>query len=123
MLRSLLVFALVVGTITFADAFTPSLLPQRLLGRARSGWGRCKGRKSAILAAEKRVDGKEPIYLDYSGTTPVDEAVIDAMLPYFREGWGNPSSSHAFGRAAKEGLAEARRQVAASIGSHPFQYN
>ena len=51
-----------------------------------------------------------------SGTTPVDTTVIDAMLPYFRDSWGNPSSSHYYGRAAKEGLALARKQIADLIG-------
>ena len=51
-----------------------------------------------------------------SGTTPVDTTVIDAMLPYLRDSWGNPSSSHYYGRAAKEGLALARKQIADLIG-------
>jgi len=69
-----------------------------------------------VMAAD---DSKKPIYLDYSGTTPVDGSVIDAMLPYLREAWGNPSSSHYFGQAAAEGLEKARGQVADSIGCSP----
>ena len=41
-----------------------------------------------------------PIYLDYNATTPLDPAVIDAMLPYLREHWGNPSSTHSLGKTA-----------------------
>ena len=51
----------------------------------------------------------------------MDPVVVDAMLPYFRDAWGNPSSSHYFGRAAKEGLERARAQVAASIGCAPHE--
>ncbi|MBM3287025.1 MAG: cysteine desulfurase [Candidatus Eisenbacteria bacterium] len=59
------------------------------------------------------------IYLDHNATTPVDPAVLEAMLPYLREGFGNPSSGHAFGRRAREGVEEARAQVAAAIGATP----
>ena len=47
------------------------------------------------------------IYLDHAATTPVRREVVDAMLPYLLEHWGNPSSGHAFGRAARQGLDEA----------------
>ena len=60
-----------------------------------------------------------PIYLDYNATTPVDPAVVEAMLPYLREHWGNPSSSHAYGRAAHDAVERARGQVAALLGAHP----
>ena len=59
----------------------------------------------------------QTIYLDHNATTPVDPAVIDAMLPYLREHFGNPSSSHASGRAARAGVDEARQQVAALLGA------
>jgi cysteine desulfurase len=52
------------------------------------------------------------IYLDHSATTPVDQRVIDAMLPYFSEEFGNPSSIHSHGRKAKVALEEAREKVA-----------
>jgi cysteine desulfurase len=60
-----------------------------------------------------------PIYLDYNATTPVDPAVLDAMLPFLREHFGNPSSTHAFGKAAREAVEVARGQVAALIGADP----
>jgi cysteine desulfurase len=52
------------------------------------------------------------IYLDHNASTPVHPEVVDAMLPYFSERFGNPSSVHGFGRAAREGLETAREQVA-----------
>lgn len=52
------------------------------------------------------------IYLDYAATTPVDERVLAAMLPYFRETFGNPSSVHFFGQQAESALENARREVA-----------
>lgn len=63
-----------------------------------------------------------PIYLDYHATTPVDSRVLDAMLPYFRERFGNPSSrSHAFGRAAEDAVEDARRRIADVIGAKPSE--
>ena len=59
----------------------------------------------------------KPIYLDYNATTPVDPEVFEAMLPYFQENFGNPSSSHAYGKPAKEAVTCAREQVAKLIGS------
>ncbi|HEV3436491.1 MAG TPA: aminotransferase class V-fold PLP-dependent enzyme, partial [Gemmata sp.] len=60
-----------------------------------------------------------PIYLDYNATTPIDPAVVESMLPYLREHFGNPSSAHAFGKAAHEAVEKARGQVAALIGAQP----
>ena len=60
-----------------------------------------------------------PIYLDYNATTPVDPAVADAVSHALRELWGNPSSSHAYGKSAHEAVEKARSQVAALIGVHP----
>lgn len=58
-----------------------------------------------------------PIYLDYSATTPVDPRVVDAMLPFLREDFGNPASrSHAFGWAAEKAVEDAREHVAALVG-------
>ena len=58
-----------------------------------------------------------PIYLDHAATTPVRREVVDAMLPYLLEHWGNPSSGHAFGRAARRGLDEAHERIAARLGA------
>ncbi len=61
----------------------------------------------------------QPIYLDYNATTPVDPAVLDAMLPYLREHHGNPSSTHAYGKTAHDAVAAARQQVADLLGARP----
>lgn len=61
----------------------------------------------------------DPIYLDYNATTPVAPEVLAAMLPWLREQFGNPSSTHAFGRRAAQAVATARRQVADLIGAQP----
>lgn len=52
------------------------------------------------------------VYLDHNASTPVHPEVVEAMLPYFSERFGNPSSVHGFGREAREGLETAREQVA-----------
>ena len=63
---------------------------------------------------------KTPIYLDNSATTPLDPAVVDAMLPYLREQFGNPASStHAFGHAASKAVEAARADVARLVGAEP----
>ena len=56
------------------------------------------------------------IYLDYNATTPIDPAVAEAMLPYVHGLFGNPSSGHSFGLAAREGVDLARQQVSAMLG-------
>ena len=61
-----------------------------------------------------------PIYMDHHATTPVDARVLEAMLPYFTERFGNAASRvHAQGRIAREGVERARAQVAALIGAKP----
>ena len=57
------------------------------------------------------------VYLDYSATTPVKEEVLQAMIPYFTEKFGNPSSLYSMGLASKEAVDQARNQVAALIGA------
>ena len=57
-----------------------------------------------------------PIYLDHNATTPILPEVVDAMLPYLREHFGNPSSGHVYGRRAHDAVARARGQVAALLG-------
>ena len=58
------------------------------------------------------------LYLDYNATTPVDPRVADAMQPFLRDYFGNPSSSHALGRASRKAIDKARGQVAAMLGAH-----
>jgi len=61
-----------------------------------------------------------PIYLDYSATTPVDPRVVDRMVPWLGQNFGNPASrSHAYGWAAEEAVEEAREHVAALVGCDP----
>lgn len=60
-------------------------------------------------------------YLDYAATTPVLDEVIEAMLPYLREHFGNPSSVYAAGREAKKGIEEAREKVAEAVGAFPSE--
>ena len=59
---------------------------------------------------------KNPIYLDYNASTPVDPRVLQEMLPYLKEKFGNPSSSHPYGVALKAGIEQARERVAALLG-------
>lgn len=60
---------------------------------------------------------QRPIYLDYNATTPVAPEVLAAMLPYLQDCFGNPSSSHAYGREARHAVMQARQAVAALIGA------
>jgi len=62
-----------------------------------------------------------PLYLDYNATTPIDPLVVEAMLPYWQQQFGNPSSGHRFGQQAREALNRAREQVAALINAHHSQ--
>ena len=57
-----------------------------------------------------------PIYLDYNATTPIDPVVVEAMLPYLSEHFGNPSSSHSYGHVAHKAVDAARAQVAQLLG-------
>lgn len=61
------------------------------------------------------------IYLDHSATTPVDPRVVEAMLPYFSEIYGNASSSHVFGRQAESAIEDAREAVARGLGCKPSE--
>jgi cysteine desulfurase len=58
----------------------------------------------------------KPIYLDYNATTPLDEKVITAMTPYYRDHFGNPASNHVFGRIARDAVEQARNHVTSLIG-------
>jgi cysteine desulfurase len=65
---------------------------------------------------------RPPIYLDYAATTPVRPEVLEAMMPYLTDrSFGNPSSAHRFGRAARAGIEQARRQIGEALGAEPTQ--
>src|SRR6266702_2974561 len=65
---------------------------------------------------------KRLVYLDNAATTPVREEVLEAMLPYLgKDAFGNPSSPHRFGRAARAGVDTAKRSVAEALGAEPSQ--
>ncbi|MEL6182453.1 MAG: cysteine desulfurase family protein [Myxococcota bacterium] len=63
----------------------------------------------------------DPIYLDHNATTPLLPEVVEAMLPYLRDHFGNPSSSHVFGARAHAAIEHARTQVAALLGCNPSE--
>lgn len=65
------------------------------------------------------MDPGAKIYLDYAATTPVDELVLAAMLPYFNQKFGNPSSVHYFGQQAEAALERSRERVAARFSARP----
>jgi cysteine desulfurase len=62
-----------------------------------------------------------PIYMDYAATTPTDQRVVEAMLPYFGEIYGNPSSLHGFGQEARAAMEGARAKIAAFLGAKPAE--
>jgi cysteine desulfurase len=62
---------------------------------------------------------EKPIYLDYNATTPVDQEVVEEMLPFLSGSFGNPSSSYSIGRSNKEAILRARKQVADLINASP----
>ena len=61
------------------------------------------------------------VYFDHNASTPVDERVLEAMLPYLRGECGNASSRHEFGTVARKAVDRAREQVAAFVGVQPVQ--
>ena len=61
------------------------------------------------------------VYFDHNATTPLDERVLAAMLPYLREQYGNASSRHEYGTLARKAVNQAREQVAALVGAQPAQ--
>ena len=67
------------------------------------------------------MDGVQRVYLDHNATTPLDARVLEAMLPYLRESFGNPSSLHWFGQRARAAVEEARSRVASLIGADPAE--
>jgi cysteine desulfurase len=65
---------------------------------------------------------RTPVYLDHAATTPVRPEVLEAMMPYLTDqSFGNPSSAHRFGRAARAGVEQARRQIGEALGAEPSQ--
>ncbi len=62
-----------------------------------------------------------PVYLDYNATTPLDKVVLQAMLPYLEQHFGNASSRHEYGRLARKAIDDAREQVANAVSVHPSQ--
>jgi cysteine desulfurase len=65
---------------------------------------------------------RTPVYLDHAATTPVRPEVLEVMMPYLTDqSFGNPSSAHRFGRAARAGIEQARRQIAEALGAEPSQ--
>jgi len=64
-------------------------------------------------------DERDPVYLDHNGTTPVLPEVVDAILPYLREHFGNPSSGHVYGARARKAVERARERVAALLDCSP----
>jgi hypothetical protein len=80
--------------------------------------------RAIISSASKQFEVKEhnmngKIYLDYAATTPVDERVLQAMMPYFTGTFGNPSSVHFFGQQAEAAVEEARQTVADCLNASP----
>lgn len=63
----------------------------------------------------------KPAYLDHNATTPLDPAVLAAMLPWLESQFGNASSRHEYGRAGRRAIDEARQQVAAAVNAHPTE--
>ncbi|HLE25943.1 MAG TPA: cysteine desulfurase NifS [Thermodesulfobacteriota bacterium] len=59
------------------------------------------------------------VYLDYNATTPIDPRVFEAMIPYMKEEFGNPSSIHSYGMAGKAALDNSREQIAELLGAGP----
>jgi Rrf2 family iron-sulfur cluster assembly transcriptional regulator len=85
---------------------------------ARGGTGRGHVPRPWPSKAEPSTAMFAPVYLDHNATYPADPAVLEAMLPYLSAQFGNASSRHEYGRAARRAIDEARSQVAAAVGAH-----
>ena len=62
-----------------------------------------------------------PVYLDHNATTPLDQTVLAAMLPWLENRFGNASSRHEYGRQARQAIDEARQKIAAAVNAHPTE--
>lgn len=62
-----------------------------------------------------------PTYFDHNATTPIDRGVLAAMMPWLTDSFGNASSRHEYGRAARAAIDAARQQVATALGAHPTE--
>ena len=62
-----------------------------------------------------------PVYFDHNATTPLNPRVLEGMLPYLAAQYGNASSRHEYGRAARRAIDEARQRVACAVGAHPTE--
>ncbi|MBX3680916.1 MAG: aminotransferase class V-fold PLP-dependent enzyme, partial [Rhodocyclaceae bacterium] len=62
-----------------------------------------------------------PVYLDNNATTRPDPLVIEAMLPFLNERFGNASSRHEYGRLSRQAIDEARQRVAEAVNAHPTE--
>src|SRR5918999_4125772 len=80
-----------------------------------------------VIAAERSIVNRgeqgmaRRVYLDHNASTPVHPDVVAEMAPYFSEAFGNPSSVHAFGRAAREGVDVARERIGTFLNVPPDQ--
>ena len=77
---------------------------------------RCRTHACNVTKKSQPMNQAPPIYLDYNATTPVLPEVVEAMLPFLREHFGNPSSGHSFGQRTRHAIAHARDQVANLLG-------
>jgi len=71
-----------------------------------------------IIKKLKNSTGMKKIYFDCAATTPIDSTVKKAMLPYFSEKFGNPSSLHSFGQEVMAAIDDSREKIARSIGAN-----
>ena len=74
-----------------------------------------------IIGGDVTLTSDKPIYLDHNATTPLLPEVVEAMLPYLQEHFGNPSSTHPYGRRTRDAVDQARTQVAELIGCQPSE--
>jgi cysteine desulfurase len=77
--------------------------------------------KYSKLKGSIEVNERSKIYLDYAATTPVDQRVLEAMLPYFNQFFGNPSSVHTYGQRAEGALENARELLSGILNCQPHE--